>query len=103
MFIFCADFRTIGSRPASTQTATRSLAKSTIGTVPNMKKTRKIRQNGPLCIMYLLIVRYGVNALVRGEAVYSKNEVINEDLQYSVFLLDILCSPAFSLEPPETE
>jgi hypothetical protein len=38
---FCADFRTIGSRPSSTQTAARSLAKSTIGTVPNMKKTHE--------------------------------------------------------------
>jgi hypothetical protein len=43
------------------------------------------------------------SAFVRGEAVYSKNEVSNDDLQYSVFLLDILCSSDFSLEPPETE
>ncbi len=94
MLIFCADFWTISSWLASTQTEARSLAKST---KHDEKKTQKEHKMDPFADC-----ERG-SAFVRGEAVYSKNEVSNDDLQYSVFLLDILCSSDFSLEPPETE
>jgi hypothetical protein len=77
MFIFCADFRTVGSRPASTQTAVRSLAKST----KHEENTQKEHNLDPFADC-----GRGY-AFVRGKAVYSKKEVSTDDL-YSVSILE---------------